>query len=481
MNINATSPDPSIKSLSCDYETIESLNQDSVVSTVNNDFSSISDFLFDIERKLNNKNNKVPSPVDIYLANTSLNNLLKSDDENEEFDSEDLTATSTIMNYNYKDFCGSQEWDNHIKNKQINSPYYHLISQQHSSKTHPSKQQINESSFYLSNDLNCSQMKSSQSFQQEFTSEEFTNFYHSSLISDYRLTLTDLIDLNLIDISNGLIINPLNGRRLTIADAIRIDLLNSDVKEIANTFMNNETNCIKLTVREAIKLSILNPFRNEIYLSPSNLNLKLNLNDARKRNLILKPLTLSEAFIRNLIQPNGFVRNPINNKYYSFESLVTNDLNSENQFYLFDFETKHIIDPNDSDKKLLSLAEAIEMGLILPHSFELNISHNRLNLYEAFFNSQNTNLTLLLYKPEIENVYIRLAHSVKSNKNGLAILLSRRDKIGLIEAVNLNVINLKQKTYSILNETVISLEEAAALYKTNKLTTQHIRTIHCMK
>jgi hypothetical protein len=103
-----------------------------------------------------------------------------------------------------------------------------------------------------------------------------------------------------------------------VADAIRIDLLNTDVKEIANTFMNmNEvttttaaaatitTSCLKLTIKEAIKYSVLNPFRNEIYLSATNLNLKLNLNEAGKRNLILKPLTLSEAFIRNLIQPNS--------------------------------------------------------------------------------------------------------------------------------------------------------------------------------
>lgn len=111
------------------------------------------------------------------------------------------------------------------------------------------------------------------------------NFYNSSLISDYRLTLTDLIELNLVDISNGLIINPLNGTRLTIADAIRIDLLNSDVKEVANTrlLLNSEFSNkqpLKLTVKEAIQQSILNPAKNEILFS----NTKLNLNEARKKS-----------------------------------------------------------------------------------------------------------------------------------------------------------------------------------------------------
>lgn len=307
---------------------------------------------------------------------------------------------------------------------------------------------------------------------------ELTNFYHSSLISDYRLTLTDLIDLNLIDISNGLIINPLNGHRLTIADAIRIDLLNSDVKELANTFLDTTNTSVKLTVREAIQIQMLNPFRNEILLSQSNSNLRLNIYDARKRNMILKPLTLSEAFIRNLIQPNGFVRNPINNKYYAFETLILSDMEQNKarknkslnydasiQHFVFDFETKHIIDPNDRDKRLLSLTEAVNIGLIIPRTFELNLTTpnvRRVNLYEAFFNGHSLRLSLLLYKPEIENVYIKLSSdlynnkpdyfSSKTKKSKLSIILSRRDRIGLIEAINLNVIDLKTMTYATLSE-----------------------------
>ena len=189
---------------------------------------------------------------------------------------------------------------------------------------------------------------------------------------------------------------------------------------------------------------MLNAQKNEIYLSKSsNQTLKLNLFDAKKRNLILKPLTLSEAFIRNLIQPNGFVRNPINNKYYTFASLIENDLKllccCENKKYdedeyaeedeegrayamhVFDFDTKHIIDPNDPDKRLLSLSEAIEIGLVLPHSFEFSLSSRlglslntqsrigaqKLNLYDAFFNTKHLNLALLLYRPEIENVFVK--------------------------------------------------------------------------
>lgn len=341
------------------------------------------------------------------------------------------------------------------------------------------------------------------------------NYYSSSLISDYRLTLTDLLELNLIDVTNGLIINPVNGMRLTVADAIRIDLLNSDVKEIANTFLketscngNRLSTCSKLTVKEAIQMSVLNANKNEIYLSKSsNQTLKLNLYDAKKRNLILKPLTLSEAFIRNLIQPNGFVRNPINNKYYTFEHLITNDLrllcccsgskkckgnDDEDEGYMveeefpmhvFDFDTKHIIDPNDPDKRLLSLSEAIEIGLILPQTFELNlstrlglcintqtkISAQKLNLYDAFFNTKHLNLSLLLYKPEIENVFIKLMCSSDLTQcSKVGILLSKREKIGLLEAINLNVIDLNTCTYSTLlynNDENLRFSLSEAIYK----------------
>ncbi len=304
----------------------------------------------------------------------------------------------------------------------------------------------------------------------------------------------------MIDINTGLIINPLNGQRISIADAIRIDLLNSDVKEIANTFLNIKNSCIKLTVREAIQLQVLNPFKNEIHLSATSSDLKINIYEARKRNMILKPLTLSEAFIRNLIQPNGFVRNPINNKYYAFETLIIQDMEHSRmakkspnyssddqvlQHYVFDFETKHIIDPNDAAKRLLSLTEAINIGLIVPRTFELSLTrpqYRRINLYDAFFNNSHTlNLSLLLYKPEIDNVYVKLVSNLfnkceyftkpPAKRNKLAVVLSKRDKIGLIEAMNLKIVDLKTLTYSTFTPdntslpTIVGLHDACSKYE----------------
>ena len=89
-----------------------------------------------------------------------------------------------------------------------------------------------------------SRKNATASSQTSISAHQHENYYSSSLISDYRLTLTDLIDMNLIDATNGLIINPVNGMRLTVADAIRIDLLNSDVKEVANTFHKRYTSLI---------------------------------------------------------------------------------------------------------------------------------------------------------------------------------------------------------------------------------------------
>lgn len=395
---------------------------------------------------------------------------------------------------NYKDFCGSQELDLIKKQSQM---YLSSRSSHHKSSGNLRSDESDGSHFFLNDkprmtnpDSSAASSSSSSSFVSAAATESSMPAT-SCAISDYRLTLTDLVDLNLIDISNGLLINPMNGARLSISDAVRVGLLNTDIKEIANTFYLSYSSSsnpkqlntsLKLTIKEAIQLGVLNPAKNEIHLSPSNPLLKLNLYQAKKQNLILKPLTLSEAFLRNLIQPNGYVRNPINNKFYAFESLVINDLNGQQPLYVFDFDTKHIIDPPsncvNSEKKLLSLREAIESGLILPRTFELSVTTSRngkttRNLYEAFLNSTKFNFGLLIYKPEIENAYVKLMTNKKTNESEhqaaqskLAIILSKRDKIGLCEAINLNVISLKSKTYKFiltnneLSSETISLDEA---------------------
>ncbi|CAF0847683.1 unnamed protein product, partial [Brachionus calyciflorus] len=292
------------------------------------------------------------------------------------------------------------------------------------------------------------------------------NYYKSSLISDYRLTLTDLYELNLIDQTNGLIINPLNGNRLALAEAIRTELVHTEINEIYNTFIESRDNYkkSKITINEAIRICILDPLENSIYLSSINPDLKINLYEAAKRNLILKPLTLSDAFIRNLIQKNGLVRNPLDNNLYEFKSLIYNL-----ELSFFDFDTKHIVDPCDTQKKLLSLREAIQLGFILPDSFQINLNYKNLstfkpskfiNIYDAFFikdlnPSSPSVFGLLLYKPIVTNTYI------KTN--------CKRDRIGLMEAINLKIIDLNNKTYNLWDSKIIknkiSLEEAVYKYK----------------
>jgi hypothetical protein len=220
-----------------------------------------------------------------------------------------------------------------------------------------------------------------------------------STVSDYRLKLTDFIDLNLLDIKTGLINNPLNGDRLTLHEAIRLELINSDVKEIANVYDSCNS---KLTIKEAINLQIIDSIKNELIIKKYK---RMSFYEARERNLILKPLTLSEAFILNLIESNGYVKNPLNHEYILFDKLTNTTVN----YGLFDLDTKHIIDPNRKHKLLL-LNEAIDVNLIALKAFEINsvrdlidkdtlnsilswlpaqqITQNilRINLYDAFFN-----------------------------------------------------------------------------------------------
>ena len=115
----------------------------------------------------------------------------------------------------------------------------------------------------------------------------------------------------------------------------------------------------------------------------------------------------------------------------------------------------------------------------MPRTFELRLSTNKrsvasqlqsINLYEAFFRSSSANLqlSLLLYKPEIENVYVRIMSSSspdsRMNANRVAAILSKREKIGLVEAVNLNLVDLKRRLY-MSDNLCVSLEEAALAFK----------------
>lgn len=292
----------------------------------------------------------------------------------------------------------------------------------------------------------------------------------SSLISDYRLTLTDLYELNLIDQKNGLIINPLNGDRLTISDAIRINLINPNIKEIFNIFKesrdkNQILSISKVSINEAISLSILDPFNNIIHLSSTDPDLKVNIYQAAKYSLILKPLSLSEAFMKNLIRSDGFVQNPFDQKFYEFKDLVNEAIRDKSiqKCYFFDLDLKHISICFNSNQKLFSIRETIEQGFILPYSFQINskciekCNGDKVNIYEALFTKiLKSKFYLLLFKPFVQNT------SIVVDKNEC----NSREKIGLNEAINLKLVNLNNQTYFLpLSKRSITLDQAVFKYK----------------
>jgi hypothetical protein len=340
-------------------DTLNQLLSEYSQSTIDEKDNLLRDISNDLCNSFDNLNLTTSSSLSssCHLSVEEANQLIDTN-----FDNLILLDNSHQNMLNYKDFCGSQDWTLKGTSKKAPTPT-------------PTGSLLNNIKTINDQTSNCN-------------------------ISDYRLTLSDLFDLNLVDITNGLLINPSNGSRLTIAEAIRSDLLNVDIKEIANSMQtlieiknkNGKSLIVpsKLTVKECIKNGLLDPHHNEITIGLPPV--KLNIYEARRRNLIMKPLTLSEAFIRNMIQPNGFVKDPMTGKYYAFETLIANDLicftnryqmvsnksdyycstsdlddsmvSEASAMYFFDLETKHIIDPNNDDKRLLSLSEAIEVIIL---------------------------------------------------------------------------------------------------------------------
>ena len=163
---------------------------------------------------------------------------------------------------NFKDFCGSQEFDlikqNSLKNLSLThfAPTATRLKSTHLHSASATNTTTNSNKFFMSNAelvppaaaaafSFCSSSSSSLISMTNPSNNDLSSSSPSevvkNVISDYRLTLSDLIELNLVDMASGLLINPVSGARLSIADAIDLDLLNTDVKEIANTFYLNSS------------------------------------------------------------------------------------------------------------------------------------------------------------------------------------------------------------------------------------------------
>lgn len=165
------------------------------------------------------------------------------------------------------------------------------------------------------------------------------------------ITLTDAIESEFVNANNGEFNDRNSNDNFTLRDAVskKTNLLNLHVPEIINTAENT-----RLTLGEALVRNAINT-RNGNFTDLQSRR-SVSLRDAYKEELICKPLTLTEAAQRDLVDSTGrFADRGSKQRFTLLEAIATG---------LLDAETRHIVDPDEKD--VISIAEALERGLLDP-------------------------------------------------------------------------------------------------------------------
>lgn len=164
------------------------------------------------------------------------------------------------------------------------------------------------------------------------------------------VSLYDAINQDLIDERRGWILDRNSGYKYQVDTAINTKVLDGEVREIVDT--KNDT---KITVLSAIEKGIINPKLGRYILGPE----KLTFAEAKRRLLIVKPMTLKDVCDLNLLTSDGKIMSPTQQtKLVIWEAISRGVLDTN--------KIKSVL--NNKTGQLITLENAIKEGIILPNS-----------------------------------------------------------------------------------------------------------------
>ncbi|XP_074102796.1 dystonin-like protein short stop isoform X15 [Cotesia typhae] len=162
------------------------------------------------------------------------------------------------------------------------------------------------------------------------------------------LALADAISQGLVDDRLGQIIDRNTGESYLLDEAIQRGIIDPDVREIVD--VRNDT---KITITEAINQGIIN-VKNGKYVQGFSLE-KLSFKEARRRQLIVKPMTLKDCCDLEVIDDKGKIFSPNHTRKLGIlEAISCGVLDTDN--------IKSVSDTRSGD--LLTLSDAIASGII---------------------------------------------------------------------------------------------------------------------
>jgi len=162
------------------------------------------------------------------------------------------------------------------------------------------------------------------------------------------IALSDAISQGLVDDRTGRVVDRITGESYPLDEAINKNFIDSNVKEIVDTRSDS-----KLTVAEAIKHGVLNT-KSGRYMHGLSME-KLPFKEARRRQLIIKPMTLKDCCDLEIIDDKGKIVSPAHrDKLTILEAISRGVLDSEN--------VKSIVDTRTGE--MITLSDALTSGII---------------------------------------------------------------------------------------------------------------------
>ncbi|XP_028982177.1 microtubule-actin cross-linking factor 1 isoform X2 [Diachasma alloeum] len=166
------------------------------------------------------------------------------------------------------------------------------------------------------------------------------------------LALSDAIAQGLVDERTGQIIDRNTGESYLLDEAIQRGVIDPDVREVVDA-----KNDVKITIADAMSLGIINP-KSGRYIHGITME-KLSFREARRRQLIVKPMTLKDCCDLEIIDDRGKISSPAHKyKLGILEAVTAGVLDSDT--------VKSVSDTRTGE--LLTLSDALASGIIIANS-----------------------------------------------------------------------------------------------------------------
>lgn len=162
------------------------------------------------------------------------------------------------------------------------------------------------------------------------------------------LALADAITQGLVDDRQGHIIDRNTGESYLLDDAVKRGIIDPDIREVVD-----ERNDTKISISQALNQGILNP-KSGKYVHGLTME-KLSFKEARRRQLIVKPMTLKDCCDLEIIDERGKIFSPAHKiKFGILEAISAGVLDAD--------IIKSVTDTRSNE--LLTLSDALASGVI---------------------------------------------------------------------------------------------------------------------